>query len=143
MAESHVISALVEKRSQLSGSIDYHQKQIKQIKVDMCAIDGAIKVFNPEYDLRGIKSKQHRSKNQFFRHGECSTLLMDIIRDAQDRISTIEVVEEAARIKKLNLVVEEQKAFTASIFTVLKRLQGNEIIKEVDRIGKVIVWQIA
>ena len=66
MAESHVISGLVDKCGELSGQLDYHQNKIKQIQSDIAAIRSAIKVFDSDYDLRTVKSKQHREKNSFF-----------------------------------------------------------------------------
>ncbi len=60
MAESHVISGLVAKYSELAGEIDYHQKTIKEIKVKIEAVETSIKLFDPDYDLRTIKTKSIR-----------------------------------------------------------------------------------
>jgi len=90
MAESHVMSALVTKRGELSGQIDYHQNQIKQIKSDMASMDAAIKVFDPDYDLSKIKKRKTNSKNSFFEPREGNTLLMDIFREvAVERVSIL------------------------------------------------------
>jgi len=142
MAESHVISGLVSKHSELAGEIDYHQNKIKQTKSDIDAVATAIKVFDPDYDLRTIKAKPVRAKNQFFKHGESNRLLLDVIREAGGDISTHEIVEEVARIKGIDLDSVDRRAFTASLFTVLKRLQSKGIIKEVDRVEGVIVWRM-
>ena len=48
MAQSHVMSALVSKRGELAGAIDYHQSEIKKIKSEMATMDAAIKVFDPD-----------------------------------------------------------------------------------------------
>lgn len=143
MAESHVVSGLVAKRSELSGEIDYHQNKIRQVKAKLAAVDTAIKVFDPDYNLQTIRTKARRSKNQFFKHGESNTLLMDLIRDAKRDISTADIVDEAARRKGIDLDEIGRRAFSASIFTVLKRLQSKDIIREVDRIDSVIIWRIA
>lgn len=138
MVESHVISGLVAKRSELAGQIDYHQKTIKQIKVDMSAIDSAIKVFSPDYDLRTIKSKQQRTKNHFFKNGEGNTLLMDIVRTASPTISTQEIVEEVIKRKGFDDI--DRKALTACVFTILKRLQDKKVIREDSRDNNIIQW---
>lgn len=142
MAESHVISGLVAKHSELAGEIDYHQNKIKKIKVDIDAVETAIKVFDPDYDLRSIKLKAVRSKNHFFKHGESNKLLMDVIRDVDRDISTSGIVDEVAKRKGIKLDSIDRKAFTASLFTVLKRLQSKSVIKEVDRVDNVIVWRM-
>ena len=142
MAESHVISGLVAKHSELAGEIDYHQYMLRQIKDNLTAVDTAIKLFDPDYDLLSIKTKGVRSKNKFFRHGESNTIIMDIMRIAGRDMSTADIVEEAANRKGIDLDCIDQRAFTASLFTILKRLQKKEIVKEVDRVDSVIVWRI-
>jgi len=142
MAESHVISGLVSKHSELAGEIDYHQNRVKQIRADVEAVATAIKVFDPDYDLRTIKAKPVRAKNQFFKHGESNRLLLDVIREAEGDISTPEIVEEVARVKGIDLPSIDRKAFTATLFTVLKRLQGKKVIEEVGRVDGVIVWRM-
>ena len=68
---------------------------------------------------------------------------MDVIRNAGRDISTTDIVEETARIKGIDLDSVDRRAFTASLFTVLKRLQAKDVIKEVDRVDSVIVWRMA
>lgn len=143
MAESHVISGLVSKHSELSGEIDYHQSRINQIRSDVEAVATAIKVFDPDYDLRTIKAKSVRAKNQFFKHGESNRLLLDVVREAKGDISTPEIVEGVAKIKGVDLDSVDHRAFTASLFTVMKRLQGKKVIEEVGRVDGVIVWRMS
>jgi hypothetical protein len=54
MAETHVISALVEKRSRLMGEAIKRQFQIIRIKADIAHIDAVIKMFKPGYDLDAV-----------------------------------------------------------------------------------------
>ena len=60
MSESHVVSGLVAKRSELAGLIDHHQKEIDRLTGDLVHLDAAIKLFSPEFDLGTIKRKQYR-----------------------------------------------------------------------------------
>jgi hypothetical protein len=48
MAESHVVSGLVAKRSELVGQIEKLQDEIAGIRALMDCIDGSIKLFDPE-----------------------------------------------------------------------------------------------
>ena len=43
MAESHVVSGLVAKRSKLTGSIQHHQEAMLRLSVAIGNIDGAIR----------------------------------------------------------------------------------------------------
>lgn len=92
------------------------------------------------YDLRKIKSKQYRRKDHFFKQGEGNTLLMDLVRDAKPEISTPEIIEAAARRKGFDLESIDKQSFSASLFTILKRLQSKGVVEEVGRVDGVIRW---
>jgi len=46
MAESHVISALIKKRSELSGEIEHYEKIIKEYRNNLASIDKTIHIFD-------------------------------------------------------------------------------------------------
>ena len=142
MAQSHVMSALITKRGELAGQIDYHQSEIKQLKVDMDSLDKAIKVFDPDYDLRKIKTRKTNGKNNFFEPREGNTLLMNIFREVDRPISTHELMDEIIERKGFDTEVIDVKALRASVFAILKRLQSTGIVEELKRDGLVIIWQL-
>jgi len=78
--DTYAISGLIDKRKTLSGQVEYHREQIKQVKSDLDTIDRAIKVFDPSIDLRTLKPKKMKGQCRFFKHGEATTLLMDLMR---------------------------------------------------------------
>jgi len=63
MPETHVISALVEKRARLMGEIATRRFQIMRIETEIRQIDAAIKMFKPGYDLDAILPKVTYKKN--------------------------------------------------------------------------------
>ena len=74
-----------------------------------------------------------------FRGDYSNTLVMDIVRTANPTISTSEIVDEVFKRKGFDSDVD-RKALTACIFTILKRLQSNSVIKEASRDNNVIQW---
>jgi len=58
MAESHVISALIKKRSELSGKVEYYEKLLNEFKEDLSSIDRTIHIFDENYNIKSIKSKK-------------------------------------------------------------------------------------
>jgi len=79
-------------------------------------IEQAIKVFDPNIDLRSLKPKKMKGQCRFFKRGEATTLLMDLIRVADKLLSTTEIVNESARRKELSFDDIDRRTFTASIF---------------------------
>jgi hypothetical protein len=83
MAESHIISGLVSKRSELAGLAQHYQAEINRISGDIKHIDATIKLFDPEFDLRTVRAKEHRERNQSFNKGECQRTILDILRESK------------------------------------------------------------
>jgi hypothetical protein len=57
MAESHVVSGLVAKRSELAGLVQHYQSEISRLTGDLHHLDAAIKLFAPEFDLRTLPTR--------------------------------------------------------------------------------------
>ena len=66
MANSHVVSGLLDKRAEISGLINKHQAEINKLNQSLAALDSTIKLFSPEIDLRNHRAKVIRERNLFF-----------------------------------------------------------------------------
>lgn len=93
MAESHVVSGLVAKRSEVSGLISHYQHEIARLQGDMQHLDATIKLFDPEYDLRTIRPKQVRQSSRLFANGECHRLMLEALREMGGQGSTGEIAQ--------------------------------------------------
>ena len=145
MAESHVISGLVTKHSELAGLIQQKQQEIAQLKTDLDKIGSAIKVIEPDFNLRAIKSKLIKPQNRYFKPRESNKLLLECFREANADISSTDLYKAVALKKGLDLDTMEDrqvKYFKMTLHTTLKRLQESETIQEVERRGPVIVWRL-
>jgi hypothetical protein len=145
MAESHVISGLISKRAELSGLFQLHQTQLRQIAVDLAHIDGAIRVFDPDYDLGTIKAKVTKEPNPWFEHGETSKLLLDVLRTSSTALSTRQLGEDMLLLK--GLTVENPKQWDLLLKMILsaaERLARKGIIQKQRRSQSgSVIWQIA
>ena len=83
MAETHVISALVEKRSRLMGEAIRRRFQIIRIEADIAHIDAVIKMFKPGYDLDAVLPRTTFRKNPAGTpRGSGSRHAMTVLREA-------------------------------------------------------------
>lgn len=143
MAESHVITGLVSKRSELAGLVDHHRKEIARLGDDLKALDAAIKIFDPDYNLSTVKAKAHRVKNSFFEHGEATKLILDVLRDAGGKLDTMEIGNSIANRKGIILDTIDDKAFRACIITAMSRLRSKGTVRELGRDDAgVIGWRL-
>lgn len=91
MAQSHVISALIEKHSELQGEIRYYQSLLQELKTNLDTITKSIRVFDPSFDTRQIKIKLHR-KN-YFGHGKLMRNVIEIVKN-NSKVTPQQVVDK-------------------------------------------------
>jgi hypothetical protein len=88
MADSHVISALREKRAKVSGCIARLERQLDQHRADLSHIDGVLRLFEPDRDLEAIKPKRTcAERTRYLARNELSRLCRESLRDGE-RLST-------------------------------------------------------
>ena len=80
MPESHVVSALVDKRAELAGQIVRIEQQLGQFRADLIHIDATIRLFAPTLEPETIKAKVIRRRNDWFEPGEVKRRVLDTLR---------------------------------------------------------------
>lgn len=142
MAESHVVSGLVSKRAEMAGMIQHHQQEITRLSSDLAHVDATIKLFAPEMDLRTMRAKAHRERNQFFRPGECQRLVLEIFRDAAGAaLSCRRIADQLVIRKGLDAALTEQMQKNA--LAVAHRLEKAGTLTPAGKDGQGQTWQLA
>jgi hypothetical protein len=114
-----------------------------RITEEMRAIDTAIKIFDPDFDLRSLRAIGKRPANRFFKHGECSLLILNALRKATGTLTTNQVAEMAAKAKGLNMAEIDIEALRACTLTTLSRMRGRGMVIEAGRNAEhAINWQL-
>ncbi len=122
MAESHVISALVKKRSELSGEIEHYEKIIKTYRENLTSIDKTIHIFDETYDLRTVKSKRV-IRNSYFSSGEATKMVLDVLRAADKPIKTDNLIDILADKKSLYFKDRKERyAFSKTVSVTLNSI---------------------
>jgi len=80
MAETHVVSALVQKRAELSGELQKLDERRTAIKAHIASLDAVLRLFHYTGDPALIKPR--RKRNWIFRRGELQRMVLDIEREA-------------------------------------------------------------
>lgn len=147
MAESHVVLGLVAKRSELSGQYRQHQEAMQELVAAISSIDTAIKLFNPDYDLRTIKTKVPKHTTKWLEHGEASRFILNTLRAASTPLSTRQLGE--AMVKYKGLTINGSKEWDLALKPVLsaaQRLAKKGTIKMVGRVGDfprgAMIWEL-
>lgn len=88
MAESHAISTLVSKHSELQGNIKYHQDIVLKLKSELETIDKAIAIFDPSYKTTFIRAKRV-SNASYFPHGELNRRIIECLKIKPSTVNEI------------------------------------------------------
>ena len=144
MEHEHVISGLMRKRSEIAGEIERTQLTLRKLVMELDAIDSAIRIFDPNADIGGIKPASYPHKHAAFR-GEMMRFVMDAFRTAQGRsVTTKEIALNVAKGRGLNegdaeLVNTLRKRVGACIF----KLKRDGVLREVEGTGDLKQWALA
>ena len=83
LADPHVITALVKRRSELSGDIHTTQTGLQQMIVDLEHLDRTLLMFDPDYRIDTIKPKAFRPPEDWSKRGQMTRLILGILRQAR------------------------------------------------------------
>lgn len=141
MAESHVVSGLVAKRSELSGLISHYQQEIARLQGDMQHLDATIKLFEPDYDLRTIRAKQVRARNHYFDNGECHRMLLEALRELGGQANTAQIVQWVSARKGFE--ADAHHAVYRGLDGALRRAAATGLVVKVGRDEAGNIWKLA
>ena len=132
MAESHCISALVDKRSEIAGEIEEIEAQLSQRRADLLHIDATIRIMQPDYKPEEIRPKKRYKRGDWFGNGELLRLILETLRKAAG---------EAMTAKEVALVIMERKGFDIQDDTTV-RLVEKRVFAALDRRKGSVVQRI-
>jgi hypothetical protein len=69
MAESHIVSALVRKHSEIAGRLLEAERQMAGIHDNLAHLDAVLRMFAPDLDPSTIKSRKARTRPHSFAKG--------------------------------------------------------------------------
>lgn len=123
MVQTHIISTLILKHSEIQGQIKFHKESIQTLKVKLENISKTIKIFEPNYDLRKITPKAHRIK--LFKNGELKQLVIGYLKN-NPHASISSITEYVVSIKSIES--EFHKSVYGGIYTILNTLIDKGIV---------------
>lgn len=128
MAETHVISALVDKRARIDGEIKARRYQIMRLELELVHVDAVIKMFNPSYDLEAIATKRSFAKNPAgVPKGAGGRHALDILRESGAALTANEIAGRVLTKLKRDDTPEARKMLAASIFSTLSRRKDGAV----------------
>jgi hypothetical protein len=97
-----VVSGLVKRRAELAGDIENTQQRLATLVHDLEALDAVILQFEPGYELATIKAKAFRPPADWSKRGEMGRVIMGILRQAAEPLSTRDITVQLFVQRALN-----------------------------------------
>ncbi len=90
----YVLTGLVKRRAELAGEIEATHDQLRKLIADMEHLDATILQFSPDYQVAEIRPRAFRPPKDWARRGEMTRLVLDILRQAAEPMSSRDVAYE-------------------------------------------------
>lgn len=143
MADTHVLSALVTRRSELAGEIEHSQLHTRKLIADLEHLDATILQFNPDYRVETIKPKGFRPPSDWASRGEMSRAILSMLRQAKQPMTTKEVALAIMENRGLDAGDEKLvRKMTKRCGVALRAQRENGLISGQDGDGLYMMWQI-
>jgi|SRR5271166_714349 len=143
MADTHVVSALREKRAKVAGCIARLERQLDQHRADLSHIDGVLRLFEPDRDPEAIKPKRtYARRTRYFARNELSRLCRESLRDSE-RLSTEDIVARIVERKGFDAADSVlRSALRAQLLTALRAMRKRGAVGQ-SGLGRGVRWKLA
>lgn len=100
--KGHTLSGLIAKHAELSGEITHLRTKLRQLLVDLSHVDAAIRIFDPDFHVEGIKPKAPAALYGISFRGEFVRIVLDKMREIGGPVTTKEIALHLMRNRGLN-----------------------------------------
>jgi hypothetical protein len=144
MADTHVISALREKRAIVAGCVARLERQLDQRRADLTHIDGVLRLFELDRDPESIKPKRSYAKRtRYFARNELARLCMDALRDRHSLITMDVIAAQVIAAKGFEAADSTLRASVRDqLLTVLRAARKRGTVEQIG-LGRGVRWKLA
>jgi hypothetical protein len=144
MTDSHVVSALKEKRIQIASQIEDYREKMRQAVIALDHVEASLRIFDPDVDM-GELGPRKVPQILFDLKGDTGRIILETLRTATMPLSTAKVCEAVMKARGLDtddrgLVRLMMKRTTANLMH-WKRKRG--LIRSMPGPGQQLLWEIA
>ena len=142
MAESHVVGGLVSKRGELAGEVKNHHQELRRLAEELSHVDATIRLFDPNYEISGIRARKRGRRKQWFSPGECQRLVLECLRDMTEPLSGNALTQALMTRKGLEERQEVVTAVNKTALAVLRRMVAKGVVRRLARPEGTLVWEL-
>lgn len=143
MAESHVISGLLQKRAELAGKIEHAHRTLNDLVADLDYIDNAIRIIDPDCDVSLTRSKPFPPRMGSFR-GEMARFVLGHLRAVSEPATSLEITYAVMEGRGLDTAdARSVMLIRKRVGACLYKMKRNGHVREVAVTGEYKRWEMA
>jgi hypothetical protein len=138
-----VFSGLIRKRQEISAELDAAQSRVRQLVIDIDALDATLRLFQPDVDLDVVRVRPIPRRHEALR-GDAIRLVQTILREAGEPLTVREITVRMMTARGMNLsdhalVVVMRKRVGSS----LRQMRGRGRVVSGEGKGSGMRWGLA
>jgi hypothetical protein len=141
MSETHVVSALVAKRSEVAGAIADLERKAAQQRADLVHVDAVLRLYAPELEADCIPSRAVRRRNGWFKSGELVRMVLDILRIAPAPMSGKEIAAVVMVRRGLDLADMHSARLIGKLVNNALARQAGDLVEKI-ALHRSVTWRV-
>ena len=143
MTETHVISALVKRRSIIAGDIENAQETVRKLATDLEHVDATIRLFAPDYCIDGIKPNAFRPPDDWAKRGEVTRVILEMLRQANEPMTVRDVALALMTIRGLDKTDRKMVGkMTKRAGAALRHSRDKGVLRSSEGPGMFALWEV-
>jgi hypothetical protein len=123
--------------------LEHHQAKVRQLLIDLDAVDQALRLFNPDIELEMIKPKPLPPRHAAYK-GEVARIVLGTLRDAKRACTTMELTMHVMAERGMNTADKNLvKTVGRRVGACLRHHRTRHLIRSAKGLGDRITWEIA
>lgn len=140
----YVLLGLSKRRAWLAGEIENTYKHLRKLMADLEALDATLMQLDPTMELESIKPKAFRPPRDWAHRGEMSRLVLSILRQAAEPLSTRDIAVEMLITRALDKNDQRlMRLMTKRVGVALRGQRDQGRVRSIDGTGQFKLWEIA
>jgi len=138
-----VLHGLLRKRQEIADKLELTQGQVRQLVLDIDAVDSTIRLFHPDVEIGVVRIKPVPRRHAAVRH-EASRLIFALLREAIGPMTTREIVRAVMEARGMNTADHAMvQTMVLRMASTLRKLKNRSKLVADKRDGKNQRWELA
>lgn len=144
MEHEHTIHGLRRKRQEIAADLDLAQGQVRQLVLDVDALDVVLRLFQPGLDPAVAARVRPTPRRHTAFRGESSRMILDMPREAPAPMATRDIVARVIELRGLNAADREMaETMRQRVASSLRGLRQRGTVTSSEGRGANVRWGLA